>query len=690
MGKRTNKDFIIKKTIKRKMILGILIPIIAMLIVALFLSRNYTKQAALESAKVVSENQSLIASYELTSFIERYTNMAEDTKLTLESCLLLKQDDRERFIDAELKRDLKNDKNATAAWTYWTKGILSNSESSFSYIKEGESIVKGSFSDERFVSDMTAFETNKQFILEPYLVDESEMHFGYSLPINDSNGKTIGLIGIEFKLSELQDFIKKKKIMNDGFMRLLSNNGIVVAHKDFKRVGKFSGELDENGQGVYIDIIKSGAVYTSVEYSAAIDQDTYKSLAPIKVGSQFWSVGTILTEDEIMAKTNKDLFWILILSLLIIGAIGAIIIIVANSISKPLKKLTQIAHKLSKLDFTQSIDKSLMQKDDETSTLANAFDKVIYNSREFLGINAKISEELKRNSEELLGISEESSRSANEISHTIEQVANGADEQAHEAGQAANVIDDFGKLIESDQNELKSLNEANKEVTRLIEEGLLQIKALVDKTNINEASSVEISHVIESANESAEKISVASEMIKSIADQTNLLALNAAIEAARAGESGRGFSIVAEEIRKLAEQSEQFTGEISKIITELKSKTEKAVETMGVMTRSIDEQTQSVYETKERFDGISISIEKNKEVIIKMNKSGRIMLEQKNQIINNIQNLAAVTEEYAASTEEINALVEEQTASINHIADISVSLSEITKKLNESNQTVKI
>ncbi|MBM7561377.1 methyl-accepting chemotaxis protein [Fusibacter tunisiensis] len=689
MAKKTSSSFRLKKTIKRKMMLTIFLPIISVLLIAFFSIQQYMKQVAFESAKVVSENQALLSSYELSGVIEGYTNLVEDTKIALESCTLLSREERAKYVDETLKSIVKQNQSAISVWTYWSSGQLNVSDTSFSYLRDGESILKSSFTDERFTSAMTAYESGEPFVVEPYLVDEKVMHFGYSVPINDSTGKAIGLVGIEFELSELQSYIENKKIMNNGFMRLLSNNGIVVAHKSFGRVGTFSGELDANGQGVYIDVIKSGTTYTSIEYSAAIDQDTYKSLAPIRVGNTLWSVGTILTEEEIMAESNRQLIWLSIIALSIVSAIGLLIFMAANSISKPLKSVTQIAHQLSDLDLRESVDPKLMNKEDEVGTLAVAFDNVIRNIGEFMELNAKISEDLKHYSVELSEISKDSSNSAEEISRTIEQVANGADEQAREAEMAVNAIDYFGKLIESDQNQLKSLNDVNHEVTRLKEEGLTQIKALVEKTKVNEASSVEISHVIESANESAEKIFTASKMIQNIADQTNLLALNAAIEAARAGESGRGFSVVAEEIRKLAEQSEQFTGEISKIIIELKSKTEKAVETMGIMTRSIDEQTQSVYETKDRFDGISISIEKTNEVILKMNESGLIMSEKKDQIISNIQNLAAVTQEYAASTEEVNASVEEQTALINHIADASVSLTEITQQLNASIQKFK-
>lgn len=119
----------------------------------------------------------------------------------------------------------------------------------------------------------------------------------------------------------------------------------------------------------------------------------------------------------------------------------------------------------------------------------------------------------------------------------------------------------------------------------------------------------EIYNIILMTNESSGKIQNASQMIRTIAEQTNLLALNAAIEASRAGETGKGFAVVADEIRKLAEQSNQFTKEISTVIGDLTGKTGQAVQTMQEVNNLVNSQTKSVETTNGKFEDVAVSIE---------------------------------------------------------------------------------
>jgi len=683
---KSNKKtlFQVKKSIKRKLFLTVFIPVISLMLIAFIALYQYIQSNAYENAKVVSENQALLSSYEISQTIDTYTNQVDYLQQVLNAAILMPVSDRESYIEREMKSIFDSNASIVATWTHWNNDeIKPGNVYTMAFIKADGKVVKSPFDSDQFMSSLDALSSNMPHVFEPYLVNES-MRFTYAKPIQNSNGNAIATVGIEFDLNVLQSYIEEQQIFNDGFMRILSNSGIVVAHKSFARVGKYSGELDEQGQGIYKDIIQSGSTYTSIEYSEAIKQDTYKSLAPLRVGNTLWSVGTILTEDEILAESNKQLLLITVIALLFILFIGILILWVSSSISYPLKRVTGIAHNLTELDLSQNVEPDLLMKSDEVGILARAFDDVIRSFRTFMAINSKISNELKQYAVDLNNVSQESSQSADEISKTIEQVAFGADEQARDAEQAVQAIDYFGKLIETEQEELKELNRVNKEVTRLKNEGLINISQLVEKTKISQESSNEIAFVIKSANESASKIAVASQMIKNIADQTNLLALNAAIEAARAGEAGRGFSVVADEIRKLAEQSEQFTGEINNIINDLTNRTERAVDTVNVMSQVITEQTESVNETKIKFEGISEAIERTDTVIDKLNESGKIMSDKKSQLISNIQNLAAVTEEYAASTEEVNASVEEQTVTINTIAEASDSLSQIANELNES------
>lgn len=506
------------------------------------------------------------------------------------------------------------------------------------------------------------------------------------------NNEVIGAVGADIALDSLQKITEEVKLYNSGYGSLISNSGQFVTHNNTDIIGQsITDFVTLNGIS---EKIASGETFVYEMTSKVTGQSSIYTHTPIYIGRTAtpWSFATIVLEDEIMSNANQLIRFVIIISIIGIAIIVIAILKIVTDLVKPVIATANVMDHFSHYDFTDvhigHLEKSRTRKD-EIGVLVNSLYLMRNNVITLLSKIHDDSNSVAASSEELLATTESTAASTGSISSTIEDIAKGANDQAKDTENGVVSVDSLSGLIDHEHELLEQLNQLTENVDLLKNEGLEILNELISKTKDTAKATSVVKNTIVNTNERAVKIDEASQMIKNIADQTNLLALNAAIEAARAGDAGKGFAVVADEIRKLAEESNKFTEEISLVILELTEQTDEAVKTMNDVNKIVEGQTLSVEKTNSKFSGIANAIGDMKNGLFKINEAGDEMLSKKNEIMNIMQNLAAISEENAAGTEDVSNAVIQQSNAIDEIADASKSLAILSEEMQENTSKFK-
>ena len=332
----------------------------------------------------------------------------------------------------------------------------------------------------------------------------------------------------------------------------------------------------------------------------------------------------------------------LIVFSLVIGGISAF---VANSIAKPIKKITAITSRVSRMDFREDkVQDSLNSRGDETGGMSRALSEL---RNELINVVADIkgkSKNVMDASNALTIDARETSTTMGQLERAVNDIAQGASSQAEETQKATEHVIVMGNMVEETNHEVHNLLEFANNMSQSTVEAK---EVLVELEKINKEAEQYIDVIAEqtaTTNESAMKINEATKLITSIAEETNLLSLNASIEAARAGEQGRGFAVVAAEIQKLAEQSNESAKQIEEIIQVLLNDSEKAVETMYYVKEIFRRQSEHVEQTDNAFNTINDGVAQSITGINKISEKTNQLDEARISVVDVVQNLTAIAE----------------------------------------------
>ena len=601
-------------TIRSKLlllILGTSLIIYGALIVYVVSSFN---KNAINNAKTLVKESIQNLSNQLKNEFENDLAVTKGLALSFKNFKHADQKDFFRFHNNVLKTTLQEEEKYESSWTSWELSAMDkNSPYTFgrertTFFKNGkhinyrkEILDTGKFSPNN--AYYTILEAKEAVMLEPYefsfVENNSQLITSICTPIILDN-KAVGLTGIDISLRFLRQKINQIKPFEEGYAFLISNEGTYVAHPDSAECyGKTFAEVNpaEDAEFGITEKIKNGQAFSFMATHSETNKKLFVVFEPIHIGNTNtpWSIGALVPIDAVnkeVDRIKRNIIFIGIFGLLLLSVL---IVFISGKIVKPIQSSVEFAQHISDGNLNKRIE---VNSNDEIATLVKSLETMSYKFKD------------------IVGKMKEGTRSLNNT---------------------GGVLNENSEHLNEGVQEMLS---ASEQLSSSVEKITLQLKSSNQNTTLAETKSShvtkklnEVNQAIDKATLSMKEVSEKIKLIEEISKQTNILALNAAVEAARAGTYGRGFSVVASEVKKLANRSKEAADDILK----LSSKGLKFTVDSG---KKFEELIQEVKESNKLVQEIStLNSEEQYEI---------------NEILSQIKRLNEISRKNTESSAEIN------------------------------------
>lgn len=524
-------------------------------------------------------------------------------------------------------------------------------------------------------------ETGQAFVPDPVIsrVDGKPI-ITVVAPIKKGN-KVVGILGGSVSLENAASEVIKVKVGQTGSAFIIKNDGVVIVHPDATKIMKANLQSDQD-----VDVSLKAATEKMMKGESGIAHysdnniDTYLAYAPIS-GTN-WSIGVHVPVVEVMGKLQAFMLSAGISFIAILLLTIGIVFFFAGYLAKPIQVLSVFVNRIASGDLTAEGLK--INTKDEIGSLAKSFELMANNLRNLLRQIGQVAEQLAASSQQLTANSEQSAQASGQVASLIVAVANEAEGQKASTNKVARVMQTMNGGIQNVVENTNTVAESTEKTAASSMEGEKVVKDAIYQMQSIEDAVTDSAKVVEILGERSKEIGDIVGTISEIAGQTNLLALNAAIEAARAGEQGRGFAVVADEVRKLAEQSHGAASRIADLISEIQLEIDKTVLAMNKGTKETQLGTEVITNAEEKFDAISQLVNEVSGQVRDIKVQIESMAQNSETIVCEVRDVEIASKNMAARTQEISATIEEQSAAAEELASSSKSLAMMAEELQQA------
>ena len=473
---------------------------------------------------------------------------------------------------------------------------------------------------------------------------DGKIYVAYQFPIYDENGHTLGVGGIDMTPATIERYITELKIYKESVPFLVGSDGTFLFHPDKdvvlqKKIFDIEddGDMYQNVQIVGKKMLDGEDGLAEVVYQGKKQYFVYTPVQTLKA-TLVLAVPFSIINAPLRSLANTSVFFILCTSLFLI----IIIVLITNTISKPINTLAhRIVGSAENGDLTLQFD---VNSKDEVGELEKGFNIFLSRVHDII-LSVKDS---------ILAIA----KAAEDIRGTSKKLAIGAEEQHSKVNKVVRGVQDMTEAIGQNSKAAHFTAETSKQAKVNVQEGIEAMQATHQGMEAIVSSSKNTGDVVTNLSGRAGQIGDIIQVIDDIADQTNLLALNAAIEAARAGEQGRGFAVVADEVRKLAERTTKATQEIKETVQAIQGDTQNTAVSMQKALEMVYDGQEATNKIEEALQAIDSSVSRNVELIESIANASQQQSVEAGEILEDVGIIREVAKQGETGSEQMATTAE--------------------------------